>query len=391
MSLRYKSLNNKTFISSKSLNKSTINTSLMNISKQLNNISINDVNILKLKNKKNKMNSKNKTDSSLESEYNNISANRSVKFTSIIYKNKPHFDELYHIKFSFCHTESFLIKGDKNIYLLNKSDLRKKNFILKENLKFLLNEIKKYKKSEATNDDNQIKEYENKIEYYINEIKKYKKDIIILKEKYNNAIKENNLLQKYINSGIYKLNDFNGFHSLSKTDINKSITYKSNLNNLKNNNLNLKKCNTKDKNIIKENYSTATSRNNKTIDLNIINNINSNKYLLIDDKNSFQNTEEKNNHINNNLNNNRYVINSRIINKNNNKNILINKKNSLKRIKNNIINKSNPILFKRIEKKNKLLYNKRTLSKNKFNKFSLKNNSFENNKSINYSQSFCNY
>ena len=386
MSLRYKSLNNKTFISSKSLNKSTINTSLMNISKQLNNISINDVNILKLKNKKNKMNSKNKTDSSLESEYNNISANRSVKFTSIIYKNKPHFDELYHIKFSFCHTESFLIKGDKNIYLLNKSDLRKKNFILKENLKFLLNEIKKYKKSEATNDDNQIKEYENKIEYYINEIKKYKKDIIILKEKYNNAIKENNLLQKYINSGIYKLNDFNGFHSLSKTDINKSITYKSNLNNLKNNNL--KKCNTKDKNIIKENYSTATSRNNKTIDLNIINNINSNKYLLIDDKNSFQNTEEKNNHINNNLNNNRYVINSRIINKNNNKNILINKKNSLKRIKNNIINKSNPILFKRIEKKNKLLYNKRTLSKNKFNKFSLKNNSFENNKSINYSQSF---
>ena len=141
MSLRYKSLNNKTFISSKSLNKSTINTSLMNISKQLNNISINDVNILKLKNKKNKMNSKNKTDSSLESEYNNISANRSVKFTSIIYKNKPHFDELYHIKFSFCHTESFLIKCDKNIYLLNKSDLRKKNFILKENLEIGLNII----------------------------------------------------------------------------------------------------------------------------------------------------------------------------------------------------------------------------------------------------------
>ena len=351
MSLRYKSLNNKTFISSKSLNKSTINNSLMNISKQLNNISINDVNILKLKNKKNKFNSKNKTDSSLESEYNNISANRSVKYTSIIYKNKPHFDELYHIKFSFCHTESFSIKGDKNIYLLNKNDLRKKNFILKENLKFLLNEIKKYKKSEATKDDNQIKEYENKIEYYINEIKKYKKDIIILKEKYNNDIKENNLLQKYIQSGIYKLNDFNELHSLSKTDLNKSITYKSNLNNLKNNNLNLKKCNTKDKNIIKENYITTTSRNNKTIDLNIINNINSNKYLLIDDKNSFQNTEENNKHINNNLSNNRYVFNSRIINKNNNKNLLNNKKNSLKRIKNNIINKSNPVILKRIEKK----------------------------------------
>ena len=72
--------------------------------------------------------------------------------------------------------DTYLLK----INALNKNDLRKKNYILKENLKFLLNEIKKYKKSEIY-DDNQIKEYEDKINYYINEIKKYKIEILILK------------------------------------------------------------------------------------------------------------------------------------------------------------------------------------------------------------------
>ena len=62
MSYKHKniSLNNHTLILNRQLNRSTINSSLINISKQLNNISINDVNILKLKNGRNKINSKKK-------------------------------------------------------------------------------------------------------------------------------------------------------------------------------------------------------------------------------------------------------------------------------------------------------------------------------------------
>ena len=394
MSQRHKNINNNTFIPHKQLNKSTINSSLINISKQLNNISINDINILKLKNEKIRMNSKNKTDSSLDNEFNNISINKSFKYNGMIYNVIQPFDQLYYINFSFCHIESFSIKADKNIQLLNKNDLRKKNYVLKENLKFLLNEIKKYKKNY---DVNQIKEYENKIEYYIKEIKKYKKDIIILQEKYNNAIKENKYLQKYIQSELRKSNDLIGFHCISKTDINKSVTYNPNeiiikkLNNKKKNNLNANSFNTLGKNNIKENYSTCTtreSRNNKTIDLNIINNINSNKYLLIDDQNSFQNSEHKKFSINRNLNNNNgFVINSKIINKN--KNSIFFNKNCLKKLKRNNKNKINQIIFRRFEnKKNKVIYNNRTLSKNQFNKYSLKNGSFELNKTINSSKSF---
>ena len=394
MSQRHKNINNNTFIPHKQLNKSTINSSLINISKQLNNISINDINILKLKNEKIRMNSKNKTDSSLDNEFNNISINKSFKYNGMIYNVIRPFDQLYYINFSFCHIESFSIKADKNIQLLNKNDLRKKNYVLKENLKFLLNEIKKYKKNY---DVNQIKEYENKIEYYIKEIKKYKKDIIILQEKYNNAIKENKYLQKYIQSELRKSNDLIGFHCISKTDINKSVTYNPNeiiikkLNNIKKNNLNANNFNNLGQNIIKENNSTCTtreSRNNKTIDLNIINNINSNKYLLIDDQNSFQNSEHKKFSINRNLNNkNGFVINSKIINKN--KNSIFFNKNCLKKLKRNNKNKINQIIFRRFEnKKNKVIYNNRTLSKNQFNKYSLKNGSFELNKTINSSKSF---
>ena len=391
MSYRHKSTNNKTFISNKSLNKSTINSSLINISKQLNNISINDVNILKLTRKKSKMNLNNKTESSTEYEFDNISTKRGFKYRGMIYKILPHFNELNQINFSFCHIESFSIKADKDIHLLNNNDLRKKNFILKENLKFLLNEIKKYKKNELTYDNNQIKEYENKIEYYVNEIKKYKRDIIILKEKYNNAIKKNNILQKYILSEKNKTNDLNICHCISKTDINNTIPFKQNemkKKNSKKNDLNL---NARDKNN-KESYSTCTtreSRNNKTIDLNIINNINSNKYLLLDDKNTFKKSKDKILSINNNLSNKSgFINNTKIINKINKTNALNDKK-SFKKLK--IINKNkvNQIIFKRLEnKKNKILYNSNTtLSENKFNQKVLKNNSFELNKTINYSQS----
>ena len=396
MSYRHKNLDDLYSFTSKPLNRSTINSSLINISKQLNNISINDVNILKLKNEKIKLNSKNKNESSMETEFNNINPNRSFQYKKIHKSLLPLDNYIYDNQFKFYRAETFTISAYKYINSLNKNDLKKKNYILKENLKFLLNEIKKYKENEINYDKKQIKEYENKIECYINEINKYKKEIIILKEKYNNVVKENNELKKYLRIESNKINK--GKLLISQKDLNSTLTHKpNNIKNLKcfkKININLKNYLNKNKNIIRENYSTCTtraSRNNKNIDLNIINNINSNKYLLIDDKNSFYKSNEKILPINNNLNiNSGLIINSKII-KKNNKNIIINNKNMSQKIKNNIDkNRINQIIFSRIENnriKNKY-NNNRTISKNKLIKNNIKNTSFELNKTINLSQSF---
>ena len=398
MSNKNKNINNDS-ISDKILRKSSINLSLINISKQLNNISINDVNILKFKNERNKINSKNKKDSTLQNEIDSNYINKSCsKYKCKIYNNLPSFstdvNDFNDYSFRFFHAISFQITSDKNIYLLNKNDLRKKNYILRENLKFLLNEIKKYKSNEIANDFNQIKEYENKIEYYVNEINKYKRDIVILKEKYNDILKENKKLKDYIQTRASKSNIKTNYKNNTNSNLIKSV--KSNkpnrLKNLKNLNINLKNYSNKE-NINKENYSICTtraSRNNKNIDFNIINNINSNKYLLIGDKQSFQNGKEKivqKNILNNNSG---FIINPKIV-KRNNKNVIINNKNSFQKMKRNNKKNINQIIFSRIINQNKINDNNTTLSKHILNQSSFNNKSFELNKTINSSQSFRNY
>ena len=392
MSSKIKNISNDS-ISDKILRKSSINLSLINISKQLNNISINDVNILKFKNERNKINSKNKKDSTLQNEIDSNYINKSCsKYKCKIYYNLASFstdvNDFNDFSFRFFHVISFSINADKNIYLLNKNDLRKKNFILKENIKFLLNEIKKYKNNEITNDFKQIKEYENKIEYYINEINKYKRDIIILKEKYNDILEENKKLKDYIHSGVSKSNIKTNYTNNTNSNLIKSVkSNKSNrLKNLKNLNINLKNYSNKE-NINKENYSicsTRASRNNKNIDFNIINNINSNKYLLIEDKLSFQKGKEKSANKNILNNNSGFIINPKIV-KRNNKNIFIINKNSIQKMKRNNKKNINQIIFSGIINKNN--NNDRTLSK-QLNHTSFNNKSFELNKTINLSQSF---
>lgn len=396
MSNKHRNIENDTIISDKILRKSSINLSLINISKQLSNISINDVNILKFKNERNRINSKNKKESTFQSEIDNNYINKSChKYKCKIYNNLPSFstdlNDFNEFNFRFAHAISFSIKADKNFYLLNKNDLRKKNFILRENLKFLLNEIKKFKNNEITNDFKQIKEYENKIEYYVNEINKYKKDIVILKEKYNDILEENKKLKEYIQSGANKSIIKTNYINNTNNNLVKSI--KSNkskrLKNLKNLNINLKNYSNKE-NINKENYSICTtraSRNNKNIDFNIINNINSNKYLLIGDKQSFQNGKEKAIQKNILNNNSGFIINPKFV-KKNNKNVIINNKNSFQKMKKNNKKNINQIIFSRIINNKYKSDNNRTLSKHILNQTSIKNNSFELNKTANSSQSF---
>lgn len=378
-------INNESNISDKILRKSLINSSLINISKQLSNICINDVNILKLKTEKNRMNPKNHKDKLMETEYDNSFQSKSMINKGMIYKNffPPNniLKEYKKINYCLIHIISFEIIADKNIILLNKEDLRKKNFILKENLKFLLNEIKNYKKNEIFDINSQMKEYENKIEYYINEINKYKKDIVILNNKYNDALKENKELKEYIQFEINKLHNSQNFHYINNTDLPHSPEDFSKKKMRPNNtHINLKYFSNIGKifnKSFKDNYSSGTTksnRNKKNIDLNIVNNINTNKYLLIEDKYSFKKGNIKN--ILNKSNiiyNSEYIKNPKATKENTNKNVVSSTKNinQKKKLNNNLISH----------------INSRVLLKNKVNQNSLKNNSFELNKTFNVSQS----
>ena len=356
-------------------NRNRINSSLNNISKQLNNISLNDVNILNLKYGRKKMNSTNK----INRAHSHIYSSKSCKGKSSIYKFKP-----FNINDSFDLDNNLIIDNIESFSILNntetKLNLRKKNLILKENLKFLLNEVKKYKKREK--DNTQIKEYEEQIEYYINELDKYHKEIILLKEKYITVIKENEELKKYINYELNKLNNSQLLNSLCKTEENKPPYEKlnkiKNLNSFRYLNLNLK--NYMDKfrknNTNKNQISAKTSRN-----INKSKNKNDN-YLLIEDNNEGIN-------INKNNNNNKSEIFQRNALKKINNNLKSNNQNILQKLKTNYNKNINQIIFKRIENKTKIHNNiNKTLSKNKINQNSLKDNSFEINKSINLSQSF---
>ena len=356
-------------------NRNRINSSLNNISKQLNNISLNDVNILNLKYGRKKMNSTNK----INRAHSHIYSSKSCKGKSSVYKFKP-----FNINDSFDLDNNLIIDNIESFSILNntetKLNLRKKNLILKENLKFLLNEVKKYKKREK--DNTQIKEYEEQIEYYINELDKYHKEIILLKEKYITVIKENEELKKYINYELNKLNNSQLLNSLCKTEENKPPYEKlnkiKNLNSFRYLNLNLK--NYMDKfrknNTNKNQISAKTSRN-----INKSKNKNDN-YLLIEDNNEGIN-------INKNNNNNKSEIFQRNALKKINNNLKSNNKNILQKLKTNYNKNINQIIFKRIENKTKIHNNiNKTLSKNKINQNSLKDNSFEINKSINLSQSF---
>lgn len=356
-------------------NRNRINSSLNNISKQLNNISLNDVNILNLKYGRKKMNSTNK----INRAHSHIYSSKSCKGKSSVYKFKP-----FNINDSFDLDNNLIIDNIESFSILNntetKLNLRKKNLILKENLKFLLNEVKKYKKREK--DNSQIKEYEEQIEYYINELDKLHKEIILLKEKYITVIKENEELKKYINYELNKLNNSQLLNSLCKTEENKPPYEKlnkiKNLNSFRYLNLNLK--NYMDKfrknNTNKNQISAKTSRN-----INKSKNKNDN-YLLIEDNNEGIN-------INKNNNNNKSEIFQRNALKKINNNLKSNNQNILQKLKTNYNKNINQIIFKRIENKTKIHNNiNKTLSKNKINQNSLKDNSFEINKSINLSQSF---
>ena len=93
-------------------------------------------------------------------------------------------------------------------YNINYEDIKKENVDLKENIKFLLKQIKKYQKSGLTIDDmdinrqKELENYEKKINELKMEINTYKNKIISLNKNNKELIRRNEELNDFINSNL---------------------------------------------------------------------------------------------------------------------------------------------------------------------------------------------
>ena len=218
-----------------------IGESLSNIKKQLNNISINEKNILKIKKEK-------KSDSKTKyNKYNLSEATKNNKLKSIIKK----FKYQYSIKNALLKSNqiSFSIpasNNEKEELIIKNKDLVKENNLLRENIKFLLSQIKSFKKtndskdslkdnikdsikdninelitkyinpkktnnnnSNNNNSEQKIPEYKNKnkINNVFDILNKYKNEICNLKQKMKKLNNENDKLKEYFNENSKIKND----------------------------------------------------------------------------------------------------------------------------------------------------------------------------------------
>ena len=175
-----------------SLTNHSIGNNLSNIKKQLNNISINEKNTLKITRVNNYETTKN------DYKLKNIA--------NIIYK-KIGWKKSKQISFS-------IIKSiPKNDIMAKNKELQNENESLKENIKFLLGQIKKFKKTEPANsqieqsifNEKKINVSNNKSTHNNNNkinivsiLNKYKKEIKSLQQKLKDLTRENNELKDFI-------------------------------------------------------------------------------------------------------------------------------------------------------------------------------------------------
>ena len=167
-------------ISNNNINNNNINTTLTNISNQLKNIAIIDKNKafklnssfhLKNKNKRN-----NNINSNIKSNNNSSNSNYYIN-TSMNIENNQNKSNFFDITTNLEINQRFQNLREMRVfnfyilktinyenYNINYEDIKKENVELKENIKFLLKQIKKYQKSGLTIEDmdiNRQKELEN--------------------------------------------------------------------------------------------------------------------------------------------------------------------------------------------------------------------------------------
>jgi hypothetical protein len=203
-----------------------IGNSLSNIKNQLSNIVINERKIIKIP--------KNKHSDSFSSNYYMSSTNESNKLKDILKKysqNTERKETKYIIMKSKQISFTILKSTIENSELISKNkELQNENSLLKENVKFLLSQIKKSQKKELKNQneisnkmdsDNNIKNMDkksknkNKINSVFDILNKYKKEISSLKKKLEIKNNENEELKKYISSYIGDIN-INIFDNINK-------------------------------------------------------------------------------------------------------------------------------------------------------------------------------
>ena len=216
-----------------------INTTLTNISNQLKNIAFIDKNKeQKLLNTSFRVTNRNKNVNSFF-DITNIDNNTSQKFQSLKPKRVFNFFIAKNIKYENPNFE----------------EIQKENLELKENIKFLLKQIKKYQKSGLTIEDMNVNREQKmeKLEKEISELKKelnsYRNQIMILNTNNQKLYDENQELKEYINN-INELKESQNQFIEKKIDLrennisnykepNNNFVYKSkkkNLNNEKNEN-----------------------------------------------------------------------------------------------------------------------------------------------------------
>ena len=220
---RHRKKRKKTFLigeSSNNLTDSTtfdIGNNLSNMKRQLNNVSVNRKNILKIQ-KRSKDSSKNMY--ILSTIRKNRKINKAGEWNDKLLRKKQ-------ISFSILRSNF-----DKLDLVSKNKELEIENTLLKENNKFLLSQIKKFQKNIFNNNNpNEImspekasqrgtenSENKNKVKSVFDILDKYKKEIGFLKHKMKNLFEENIQLKEHI-STKKKNNNFN------INDINDNIYY----------------------------------------------------------------------------------------------------------------------------------------------------------------------
>ena len=194
-------------------NNNNINTTLTNISNQLKNVAMVDKSKeFKLLNSSFRKKYKNIKINRISNNLNNNIINSSMNIDNNQNQNKSNFLDItnseIHPKFQNLQNikvMDFSILKIINYENVNYEEIKKENFDLKENIKFLLKQIKKYQKSGLTIEDmnlNRQQELENlekKINALNEQINSYKKKILLLDNNNSKLLKENTELRNYIN------------------------------------------------------------------------------------------------------------------------------------------------------------------------------------------------
>ena len=220
-------------ISNNNININNINTTLTNISNQLKNIAIVDKNKeFKLLNSSfhiNNNNFKNNITSNKKKNINNINninnTNNNYINTSMNIENNYNKSNFFDITANLEINQKFqdlqIIKVF-NFYILKKlnydncitniDEIKKENMELKENIKFLLKQIKKYQKNGITIEDmnlnrqQELENYQKQIKELKQEIISYKNKIVSLINNNKELIKDNKELREFIDISISKTN-----------------------------------------------------------------------------------------------------------------------------------------------------------------------------------------